>query len=131
MNRAASTLMLFAPLPPGVSVGAATSAAPAAATFDQPEEWKICIGFRPYPDKKKRPVFDRPLSKNGAGEETRTLDVHLGKVVLYQLSYARVAGCKGVGASVRPSTAIFVKSPRVQGRLTATGCFRAASSATC
>ena len=26
---------------------------------------------------------------NGAGEETRTLDVHLGKVVLYQLSYAR------------------------------------------
>ena len=32
--------------------------------------------------------------KNGAGEETRTLDVHLGKVVLYQLSYARKAGCK-------------------------------------
>jgi hypothetical protein len=27
----------------------------------------------------------------GAGEETRTLDVHLGKVVLYQLSYARSA----------------------------------------
>jgi hypothetical protein len=25
----------------------------------------------------------------GASEETRTLDVHLGKVVLYQLSYAR------------------------------------------
>ena len=32
--------------------------------------------------------------ENGAGEETRTLDVHLGKVVLYQLSYARDAGCK-------------------------------------
>ena len=29
------------------------------------------------------------VSVNGAGEETRTLDVHLGKVVLYQLSYAR------------------------------------------
>jgi hypothetical protein len=29
---------------------------------------------------------------NGAGEETRTLDVHLGKVVLYQLSYARESG---------------------------------------
>jgi hypothetical protein len=29
------------------------------------------------------------MAKNGAGEETRTLDVHLGKVVLYQLSYAR------------------------------------------
>jgi len=27
--------------------------------------------------------------ENGAGEEVRTLDVHLGKVVLYQLSYAR------------------------------------------
>jgi hypothetical protein len=45
--------------------------------------------------KQKRPeFFFRPLSKNGAGEETRTLDVHLGKVVLYQLSYAREAGCK-------------------------------------
>jgi hypothetical protein len=32
--------------------------------------------------------------QNGAGEETRTLDVHLGKVVLYQLSYARKTGCK-------------------------------------
>jgi hypothetical protein len=31
--------------------------------------------------------------ENGAGEETRTLDVHLGKVVLYQLSYARKTGC--------------------------------------
>ena len=30
------------------------------------------------------------LDENGAGEETRTLDVHLGKVVLYQLSYACV-----------------------------------------
>ena len=27
--------------------------------------------------------------EDGAGEETRTLDVHLGKVVLYQLSYSR------------------------------------------
>ncbi len=37
---------------------------------------------------------DRRGLGNGAGEETRTLDVHLGKVVLYQLSYARKAGCK-------------------------------------
>ena len=29
------------------------------------------------------------LEKNGAGEETRTLDSHLGKVMLYQLSYTR------------------------------------------
>ena len=28
-------------------------------------------------------------AKNGASEEVRTLDIHLGKVVLYQLSYAR------------------------------------------
>ena len=28
--------------------------------------------------------------KNGASEEVRTLDIYLGKVVLYQLSYARI-----------------------------------------
>ena len=38
-------------------------------------------------DTKKPSVW---RAKNGAGEETRTLDVHLGKVVLYQLSYACV-----------------------------------------
>ena len=27
--------------------------------------------------------------ENGAGEETRTLDSHLGKVALYQLIYTR------------------------------------------
>jgi hypothetical protein len=30
------------------------------------------------------------LTPNGAGEGIRTLDIHLGKVVLYQLSYARI-----------------------------------------
>ena len=30
------------------------------------------------------------LYKTGAGERTRTVDSHLGKVALYQLSYARV-----------------------------------------
>ena len=34
------------------------------------------------------------MQENGAGDATRTRDVHLGKVVLYQLSYARKAGCK-------------------------------------
>lgn len=29
------------------------------------------------------------IGRNGAGEETRTLDINLGKVALYQLSYAR------------------------------------------
>ena len=30
------------------------------------------------------------VQKNGAGEEIRTLDINLGKVALYQLSYTRV-----------------------------------------
>ena len=29
------------------------------------------------------------VQKNGASEETRTLDINLGKVALYQLSYTR------------------------------------------
>ncbi len=32
----------------------------------------------------------RDRIENGAGDEIRTRDVHLGKVVLYQLSYARI-----------------------------------------
>ncbi len=32
---------------------------------------------------------------NGASEGIRTLDVHLGKVMLYQLSYARVLEERG------------------------------------
>jgi len=39
--------------------------------------------------KKTAGVGTSRLNQNGAGEETRTLDVYLGKVVLYQLSYAR------------------------------------------
>jgi hypothetical protein len=31
----------------------------------------------------------RLLLKNGAGKESRTLDLNLGKVALYQLSYSR------------------------------------------
>ena len=30
------------------------------------------------------------MKGNGAGERTRTVDSHLGKVALYQLSYARI-----------------------------------------
>ena len=33
--------------------------------------------------------------KNGASEGTRTLDIHLGKVTLYQLSYARTRNLAG------------------------------------
>jgi hypothetical protein len=31
-----------------------------------------------------------PFFEFGAGEESRTLDLNLGKVALYQLSYSRV-----------------------------------------
>ena len=35
--------------------------------------------------------YRRNITKHGrAGDEARTRDVHLGKVVLYQLSYTRV-----------------------------------------
>lgn len=32
---------------------------------------------------------------DGAGEEVRTLDIHLGKVTLYQLSYFRLSNYNG------------------------------------
>ena len=42
-------------------------------------------------------TFALPLGddaeKNGAVDETRTRDLHLGKVALYQLSYYRIFGC--------------------------------------
>ena len=36
---------------------------------------------------KKVPDFIGDLKENGVSEEGRTLDIYLGKVVLYQLSY--------------------------------------------
>ena len=36
-----------------------------------------------------------PNIKNGAVDETRTRDLHLGKVALYQLSYYRLYGALG------------------------------------
>jgi hypothetical protein len=33
---------------------------------------------------------DIPCKKYGAGKEVRTLDLYLGKVSLYQLSYSRI-----------------------------------------
>ncbi|CAI8984401.1 hypothetical protein EMIT0P12_80071 [Pseudomonas sp. IT-P12] len=38
---------------------------------------------------KKTPLNERRFSEFGAGNETRTRDPDLGKVVLYQLSYSR------------------------------------------
>jgi hypothetical protein len=46
--------------------------------------------------------------KNGAGEETRTLDIHLGKVTLYQLSYARSRKAGAKIHSGRPQRKTFV-----------------------
>jgi hypothetical protein len=45
----------------------------------------------PLPEIKKEALFDFGFLRNpGAGEESRTLDLNLGKVALYQLSYSRV-----------------------------------------
>ena len=41
--------------------------------------------------------------KIGAGNETRTRDFHLGKVVLYQLSYSRFADALVHASATRPS----------------------------
>ena len=43
-------------------------------------------------DKKGKPQL--PFSEFGAGKESRTLDLNLGKVALYQLSYSRVTSRK-------------------------------------
>jgi hypothetical protein len=44
----------------------------------------------------KKPQVRKPgVHHIGAGEEIRTLDIHLGKVALYQLSYSRTElNCK-------------------------------------
>ena len=41
-------------------------------------------------NKKKALIFRLGLFKFGAGNETRTRDPNLGKVMLYQLSYSRI-----------------------------------------
>ncbi len=49
-----------------------------------------CITTLPPSLKTKNPGFRAEVSAFGAGNETRTRDPNLGKVVLYQLSYSRV-----------------------------------------
>ncbi|CAM0123534.1 hypothetical protein SMG44B_40254 [Stenotrophomonas maltophilia] len=44
------------------------------------------------PDKRKTPPSGSVLLESGAGNETRTRDLNLGKVALYQLSYSRLGG---------------------------------------
>jgi hypothetical protein len=43
---------------------------------------------------KKKGSLGFPFSEYGAGKESRTLDLNLGKVALYQLSYARNSSLK-------------------------------------
>ncbi len=47
---------------------------------------------------------EKNQNKDGAGNETRTRDLDLGKVALYQLSYARLfcIYCFGVGSKWCP-----------------------------
>jgi hypothetical protein len=40
---------------------------------------------------KEKGKRELPFSEYGAGKESRTLDLNLGKVALYQLSYSRVS----------------------------------------
>ena len=42
--------------------------------------------------KRGKHIMRFPLIYSGAGEESRTLDLYLGKVSLYQLSYSRRTG---------------------------------------
>ena len=43
---------------------------------------------------KKKRSHRFPFLKFGAGKESRTLDLNLGKVALYQLSYSRISSLK-------------------------------------
>ena len=42
-----------------------------------------------------RPEGHERRGESGAGNETRTRDLNLGKVPLYQLSYSRIVSCRG------------------------------------
>jgi hypothetical protein len=47
--------------------------------------------FAIAPEHVKKGSIGFPFSKYGAGKESRTLDLNLGKVALYQLSYSRIS----------------------------------------
>ncbi len=52
----------------------------------------------------KAPVVMTGAFVTGADDETRTRDIHLGKVVLYQLSYVRMHPTGFTGRRVHHST---------------------------
>ncbi len=45
----------------------------------------------------------RPVLGTGAGDESRTRDLNLGKVALYQLSYSRVVWLPDLGSNQGPT----------------------------
>jgi hypothetical protein len=47
--------------------------------------------FAIAPKHKGKGSLKLPFLQTGAGKESRTLDLNLGKVALYQLSYARIS----------------------------------------
>jgi hypothetical protein len=47
--------------------------------------------FAIAPHSQKREAVASLFGKTGAGKESRTLDLNLGKVALYQLSYSRIS----------------------------------------
>ena len=55
---------------------------------------RIELRIRPYQGRviplNYRSVKIKQVLKNGAGDEVRTRDIYLGKVMLYQLSYSRI-----------------------------------------
>ncbi len=55
-----------------------------------------------------RAILERmfPL-RYGAGDEARTRYLHLGKVALYQMSYARISDCGASGRNRTNDTGIF------------------------
>jgi hypothetical protein len=59
-------------------------------------------------DKNIKPRASRGSTETGAGNETRTRDLNLGKVALYQLSYSRPQqrrNCRAVPAGVKDNKA--------------------------
>ncbi len=80
-----------------------------------PPKTSSCTEIQDRADKKgkRRLPF---LAKSGAGEESRTLDLNLGKVALYQLSYSRIGlrnpGSLREGPHYRGSPSLLRKAMR-------------------
>ena len=63
--------------------------------------------------RKKRKPLSGFLFESGAGEESRTLDLNLGKVALYQLSYSRIFCRLDIRCRVQQSLEFYIKKKRL------------------